>query len=311
METHEMKTTTFESPAVAYFDFESSVAAPVLGIERFDIPTFDDPILTPLTVSLHEATVGLLVTSGAYYPDQPRMRHHNDLSYRLLPRERDLSEVLFAHRTPVRAFALAEPNVAYPRDSMIDLERAGVIGRYADQAVSVVGSISMFDELATDLAPQIVAECRALEVDLLLVVPYCPQCHVAAGVLARAIERRGVPTTSVPTLYKQAWSVKPPRATFLDFPLGCPGGRPGVPDQQRAIVRAALETGTRTTEGTAWQLPRLPFTWDADGNRDWEDLVVDVYRVDNLIRGTVLANLSEHRDNLVGQEREFTIRCAC
>ena len=53
---------------------------------------FDDPVLTPLTVPLHEATVGLLVTSGAYYPDQPRMRHHNDLSYRLLPRERDLSE---------------------------------------------------------------------------------------------------------------------------------------------------------------------------------------------------------------------------
>jgi D-proline reductase (dithiol) PrdB len=311
METHEMKTKTSESPAVAHFDFERSVAAPVLGIGQVDIPTFGDPLLNPLSVPLREATVGLLVTSGAYYPDQPRMRHHNDLSYRLLPRERDLSEVLFAHRTPVRAFALADPNVAYPRDSMIDLERAGAIGRYADQAISIVGSISMFDELATDLAPQIVAQCRALEVDLLFVVPYCPQCHVAAGVLARAIERRGVPTTSVVTLYKRARSVKPPRATFLDFPLGCPGGRPAVPDQQRAIVRAALETGTRTTEGTEWQLPRLPFTWDADGNHDWEDLVVDVYRVDNAIRGTVLANLSEHRDNLVGQEREFTIRCAC
>jgi hypothetical protein len=116
METREMKATTSESPAVAYFDFESSVAATVLGIERFDIPTFDHPILTPLTVSLREATVGLMVTSGAYYPDQPRMRHHNDLSYRPLPRERDLSEVLFAHRTPIRTFALAEPNVAYPRD---------------------------------------------------------------------------------------------------------------------------------------------------------------------------------------------------
>jgi hypothetical protein len=82
-------------------------------------------------------------------------------------------------------------------------------------------------------------------------------------------------------------------------------------DQQRAIVRAAIETGTRTAEGAAWELPRLPFAWDGDGNRDWEDLVVDVYRVDNAIRGTVLANLSEHRDNLVGQEREFSIRCAC
>ena len=297
-----MDTTTSASPRVAYFDWESKVAAPVLGIEQFDIPVLGDPLLTPLTVPLAEATVALLVTSGAYYPDQPRMRHHNDLSYRLLPRDRDLTEVLFAHRTPIRAFALADPNVGYPRDSMIDLERAGVIGRYSDDTISIVGSISMFDELATDMAPQIVTQCHALDVDLLLVVPYCPQCHVAAGILARAIERRGVPTTSLTTLHKQARSVKPPRATFLDFPLGCAGGRPGVPDQQRAIIRAAIETGASTSEDATWKLPRLPFTWDADGNRDWEDLVVDVYRVDNAIRGTVLANLSEHRDNLVGRE---------
>jgi D-proline reductase (dithiol) PrdB len=311
MESQVMDTATSASQALTYFDWESRVAAPVLGIEQFDIPVFGDPLPTPLTVPLAQATVALLVTSGAYYPDQPRMRHHNDLSYRLLPRDRDLSEVLFAHRTPIRAFALADPNVAYPRNSMIDLERAGVIGRYADHAISIVGSISMFEELATEVAPQIVAQCRALDVDLLLVVPYCPQCHVAAGVLARAIERRGMPTTSLTTLHKQARSVKPPRATFLDFPLGCPGGRPGVPDQQRAIIQAAVETGARTSEAAAWGVSRLPFTWDADGNRGWEDLVVDIYRVDNAIRGTVLANLSEHRDNLVGQEQDFSIRCAC
>src|SRR5690349_16099153 len=135
MESPVMDTTTSASPRVAYFDWESKVAAPVLGIEQVDIPVFGDPLLTPLTVPLAEATVALLVTSGAYYPDQPRMRHHNDLSYRLLPRDRDLTEVLFAHRTPIRAFALADPNVGYPRDSMIDLERAGVIGRYSDDAI--------------------------------------------------------------------------------------------------------------------------------------------------------------------------------
>ena len=92
------------------------------------------------------------------------MRHHNDLTYRLLPRERNVDEVLFAHRTPIRAFALADPNAGYPRDTMIDLERQGVIGRYADEALSIVGSISMFEELATDLAAQLVNECRRLRV---------------------------------------------------------------------------------------------------------------------------------------------------
>lgn len=294
-----------------FFDFDTTVAGPVLKVPLPDIPVFGDPALTELDLPLTEATVGLLVTCGAYYPDQPRMGYHNDLSYRKLPRERDLTEVLFAHRTPIRAFALADPNVAYPRDTMLDLERDGVIGRYADFAFSIVGSISNYDDLATQTAPRIVDEARNAGIDLLLVVPFCPQCHVAGGVLARAIERRGLPTTSLTTLYKTAQSVKPPRATFLDFPLGCPGGRPDMPEQQRAIVRAALETGVSAALGADWSLSRLPFTWSPDGNRDWENLVADLYRVDNEIRGTVLANMSQHTDQLAGKEQEFTIRCAC
>jgi hypothetical protein len=121
------------------------------------------------------------------------LRHR---SFRLLSRERDLSEILFAHRTPIRVFALAEPNVAYPRD-------------------------------------------------------------------------------------------------------------------KRVIVLAALETGTRAIEGADWALPPLLLAWDEDRHRDWEDLVVDIYRIDNAILRTVLANVSEHRDNPVVHEQEFIIRGAC
>ncbi|MEW2500782.1 hypothetical protein AB0878_09905 [Amycolatopsis sp. NPDC047767] len=293
------------------YDFDANVAGPVLGIPPLSVPTFDAPELTPLRKPLGDATVGLLVTCGAYYPDQKRLEQRSDLSYRLLPRERDLSEVLFAHMTPIRAFALADANVAYPRDTMLDLERAGVIGRYAGRAVSMVGSISQYDELATETAPRIVDEFTAMGVDLVLVVPFCPQCHVAGGVLARAIERRGLPTTSLTTLHRAASAVKAPRATFLDFPLGCPGGRPREVEQQRAIVRAALETGAAVDPAEPWSLRRLPFRWAADGNRDWETLVTDLYRVDNEIRGSVRANLNAHVMSLAGQEKEFTIRCAC
>jgi hypothetical protein len=293
----------------AVFEFDR-VYADVLRIPPMNIPVFEPPRLTPLTTTLDKATVGLLVTSGAYYPDQPRMRTTNDLSYRLLPRDRDLSEVLFAHMTPIRAFALADPNVAYPRDSLIDLENDGTIGRYADNAISMVGSISQYDELATDTAQRIVDEFTAMSVDLALVVPFCPKCHIAAGVLARAMENRGLPTTSLATLHRYTGALKPPRATFLDFPLGCPGGRPNRPEQQREIVRAALRAGVAAS-GTDWTLSRLPFRWSPDGDRGWENLVMELYRMDNEIRGTVVANRSTHGHDLVGNEREFSIRCAC
>jgi hypothetical protein len=133
---------------------------------------------------------------------------------------------------------------------------------------------------------------------------------VAFRILARAIERRGVPTTSITTLYKQASYLKPPSATFLDFPLGCPAGRPGERAQQREIVKAALQHAEQA--GQDWELKRLPFQWAADGNRDWEALVADVYRLDNAIRGSVLTNAGAHQQVLGGgNEREFAIRCAC
>lgn len=298
-----------ENPSFPAFDF-FPVLKNVLGLEPEPLPDFDDPVLTPLTVPLREATVALLVTCGAYFPDQRRLRQNSDLSYRLLPRERSLDDVLFAHMTPIRAFGLADPNVAYPRDTMLDLEKDGVIGRYAANAVSIVGSISQYEELATELAPQLVEEFTAMDVDLALVLPYCPQCHVASGVLARAIERRGVPTTSITTLHQFAVNLKPPRASFLDFPLGCPGGRPREAAQQREIVKAALEHAEHA--GEQWELRRLPFQWAPDGNRDWEALVSDIYRIDNEIRGTVLANSAAHQNVLGGGgEREFAIRCAC
>ena len=297
------------NPGFPVFD-PDNLLRNVLGIEPEPLPDFDSPALTPMRVPLREATVGLLVSCGAYFPDQPRLRQHSDLSYRLLPRERSLDDVLFGHMTPIRAFALADPNVAYPRDTMLDLERDGVIGRYAASAVSMTGSISQFDELATEVAPSIAAEFTALGADLVLVVPFCPQCHVAFGILARAIERREVPTTSITTLYKHANYLKPPRASFLDFPLGCTAGRPREKAQQREIVKAALQHAEQA--GQDWELKRLPFQWAADGNRDWEALVADVYRVDNEIRGSALANAAAHAQVLGGgNEREFAIRCAC
>jgi D-proline reductase (dithiol) PrdB len=133
------------------------------------------------------------------------------------------------------------------------------------------------------------------------------ESSVAEPVLG--IERRGIPTR-LTKMHKEARSVSPPRATFLDFPSGCVGGRPGARDQQRVVVRAAIETGTCTTEDAAWELPLLQVTWVGDDNRHWEDLLVDLYRVDNTIRGPVRATLSEHRENLA-QQRAFTIRRAC
>ena len=69
---------------------------------------------------------------------------------------------------------------------------------------------------------------------------------------------------------------KPPRTVFLDFPLGCPAGKPNEPELQREILRSALTAAPGFDE--TWRMVELPFQWSTDGRRDWEETVKEMYR---------------------------------
>jgi hypothetical protein len=57
-------------------------------------------------------------------------------------------------------------------------------------------------------------------------------------------------------------SVNPPRAAFLDFPLGHTTGKPNQPDLQRAILVDALSSfETMTVPGS---VRTLPYRWSDD-----------------------------------------------
>jgi len=94
-------------------------------------------------------------------------------------------------------------------------------------------------------------------------------------------------------------------AAHLDFPIGCPEGKPNEPEQQREILRAALREAPPFSE--PWRIHELPFQWSPDGSRDWEEIVKDLYR-----KG--VETVAAHRargESLAGREREFAIRCNC
>jgi hypothetical protein len=57
-------------------------------------------------------------------------------------------------------------------------------------------------------------------------------------------------------------SVNPPRAAFLDFPLGHTTGKPDDPELQVAILRAALDAFEGLRAPGAVEM--LPFRWDDD-----------------------------------------------
>ena len=129
------------------------------------------------------------------------------------------------------------------------------------------------------------------------------------GLIARGLEARGLPTLSMSCMMDFSSAMKPPRTVFLDFPIGCPAGKPNEPELQREILRAALRTAPRF--GNPWKIEELPFSWSADGSRDWEETLKEIYR--NGVQ-TVIAHLADHRahgESLLGREEEFRIRCNC
>lgn len=132
------------------------------------------------------------------------------------------------------------------------------------------------------------------------------------SLIARGLETAGLPTLSLSTLREMSEGFKPPRTVFLDFPLGCTAGKPNEPEQQREILRTAL--GLAPEFGEPWKIVDLPFRFSPDGNRDWEEVVKDMYRKGQgakTISSHSKDHLSGEGDLLLGREKEFSIRCNC
>jgi D-proline reductase (dithiol) PrdB len=134
-------------------------------------PNFDPPSLAPLHKPISESTIGVFTSAGVHLKGEPPFAETNDLTYRLIDRDVPLSELGFAHMTAVRPWAEQDLNVAYPRDRLIELEAEGVIGRLAPKAVSMVGSITRYTDLLTEVVPKIKEEYDRQGVDLVFLFP--------------------------------------------------------------------------------------------------------------------------------------------
>jgi hypothetical protein len=89
------------------------------------------------------------------------------------------------------------------------------------------------------------------------------------SLVARHLEANAIPTVMLASARDITASAFPPRAVFVNYPLGNTAGRPYDVANQREILRTALrlfETATRPGE-----IVDLPYVWKADDR--WMDEV--------------------------------------
>jgi len=92
-------------------------------------------------------------------------------------------------------------------------------------------------------------------------------CHQSVGLIARVVEEEGIPTICMTSALDITQSVKPPRAVFVNFPLGHQTGRPNDPAIQRQIVRDAMHAFESIR--TPGDIVQLPYVWNPT-DRSWE-----------------------------------------
>jgi len=90
------------------------------------------------------------------------------------------------------------------------------------------------------------------------------------GLIARQLEESGIATVTLTSARDITVAVNPPRAVFLDFPLGHTSGRAHDPALGLEIARGAL-AAFADAEAPGW-VHDLPFHWADDDS--WKDSVM-------------------------------------
>lgn len=89
-------------------------------------------------------------------------------------------------------------------------------------------------------------------------------CHQTVCLVARHLEAHGIPTLCLASALDIVEAGRPPRAVFVDYPLGHTAGKPFDRADQRSIVGAALTAFEHLAPGDP--VVRLPNRWGED---DW------------------------------------------
>ncbi len=140
--------------------------APYQWAERPETPPW-----SPLEVPLAAATVALVGSGGAYRRGQVAFHWKDDTGIRRIPTDQPATDIRVTHFAYDLEPAREDPNIVFPVDRLRELVDEGVIGGLAPTAIGCMGGIYSVRRTEEELAPAIVAEVTAMDVDLALLVP--------------------------------------------------------------------------------------------------------------------------------------------
>ena len=159
----------------------------------------------------------------------------------------------------------------FPLPQLIKASADRRIGEVAPRFFGAPTNRSHRITIETD-APEILARCKADNVDAAVLVPNCPVCHQTVSLVARHLEANGISTVVMGCAKDIVEFAAVPRFLFSDFPLGNSAGRPHDTESQARTLEQALRllesaSGPQTTM-------QSPLHWrdDPSWKRDYNNV---------------------------------------
>ncbi|HZS00377.1 MAG TPA: hypothetical protein VFE37_16805 [Chloroflexota bacterium] len=121
---------------------------------------------------LDAARVALLSSAAVREAAQPPFVPPEDTSYRAIPADPAVTDLVIDHRSPVGTDARRDLEVVLPRAAFAALQRRGVVGTVAPSCFTFVGGCRLHQKIEGELAPALAAELAALDVTLAVLAPY-------------------------------------------------------------------------------------------------------------------------------------------
>ena len=130
-----------------------------------------DPPFAPVSKPLAESRIGLIASGGIYREGQIAFHYRDDTSYRIIPRDCEVSELRATHFAYDVTDARSDPNVVFPLGTLRAEARDGGIGEVASNAYTFMGGIYSVRKVRNLLAPALAERMEEDAVDVALLVP--------------------------------------------------------------------------------------------------------------------------------------------
>ena len=131
----------------------------------------DEPPFEPVAKPLAESRIGLIASGGIYRAGQIAFHYRDDTSYRIIPRDCEMSELRATHFAYDVTAARSDPNVVFPLATLRAEARDGGIGEIAPNAYTFMGGIYSVRKVRERLAPALAERMERDTVDAAILVP--------------------------------------------------------------------------------------------------------------------------------------------